>query len=715
MHPVLWKTLVAVALAAAAVVLYRRTFPPVPATRRALLAAMRIGAFALLALLLFNPVFVSKTVEVRKPLVLVLIDRSRSMGIDDSGGRTRLDDALARLERLRGALGGARADIEVVPFAEDLASAPLRPDSAIAPDGEGTDLRGALEAARKRYGGRNLAAIVLLSDGRVTRGMVSSGAGPGVPVYAVGFGDTLAGADVSVEEVVADRVAYRGTKVPVEAMIRASGVRGASIVVRLLEGGRVRDSALLTARKNDEVISVSLAYAADAEGERRLTVEALPAAREDRRENNSESFRLDVLKERVRILYIDQYPDWNMTFVRDLVKGSKRFELEAVTWVAGSGFRIDPGERPWAFPGTAAGLSRYDLVVVSDDARLFDAAANSDALDAFVRAGGSVLFIADENSPLARAASLDLLQPLLSIRRVSALRIQYAETFVRLSAEGAGDPVVSALAADGGLDRLPPLAAKIGGLAAASGSRVSLVLEDRGGRTPFLVLERRGEGLSGALLGFPIWRWRLAGGDGRRIYEAFFGGLVQSLAEKGRASALAVDSDRTVYRRGDRVKLAASIGSGRAPDGLRGEVRASGAGGGIPVAAVAFEPDPRRPGHYRAELDPLPPGDYTVTVSGEGSAAGGLNGTTSFSVTDVSVELLDPSRDGALLADIAEATGGAYLEGAGLESVANRLRLSEQRVERRDVRGVRGNAVVLAGIVLLLGAEWIMRKAWGLV
>jgi hypothetical protein len=404
-----------------------------------------------------------------------------------------------------------------------------------------------------------------------------------------------------------------------------------------------------------------------------------------------------------------------MTFVRDLVKSSQRFELEAVSWVAGAGFRLDPGGQPWAFPAETGGLSRYDLVIVSDDARLFDAGANAAALDAFARDGGSVLLIADENSPLARAASLELLQPMSGLRRVSAPRIEYAETAVRLSAEGAGDPVVSALADGGVVDRLPPLAARMAGLAAASGSRVPLVLEHRGGRTPFLVLGRCGDGLSGAMLGFPLWRWRLAGADGRSAYEAFFGGLVQSLAEGGRVSALTIDSDRTVYRRGDRVKLAATLGNRRAPDGMRGEVRKSGGGGDVPVAAVAFEPDPRRRGQYRAVLGPLPPGDYTVVVSEEGGAAAGMSGTTSFTVEEISVELLDPSRDGAFLAGIADETGGAYLEGAGLESIASRLRFSGQRVERSDVRDIRGNAGVLAGIVLLLGAEWILRKAWGLV
>jgi hypothetical protein len=715
MHPGLWKISVGAALVALSFVLYRKTFPPLPLARRALLAAMRIGAFALLALLLVNPVFVSRTVEIRKPLVLVLLDRSRSMGIRDSSGKTRLEDALDRLGPFRAAVAGAKADVEVVTFASALSSAPLRPDSAASADGEGTDLWGALGAAQRRYRARNLAAIVLLTDGRITRGMMSSGEKAAAPVYAVGFGDTMRTADVSVDEVIADRVAYRGTKLPVEAVVRVSGFRGKTLVVRLLEGGKIRDGATFPVRKDDEIIDATLGYTADAEGEHRLSVEASPLAGEERRENNAESFRLDVLKDKVRILTLDQYPDWNMTFVRDLVKGSKRLEVETVSWKAGKGFVIDPGERPWTFSGGANGIGLYDLVIVSDDARLFDARKNVEALDAFVKGGGSVLFVADENSPLARAASFDLLQPMLGLRRVSNPRVEYAESFARISEEGIGDPVASGLAEDGGLGAMPPLPARIAGLAATSGARIPLVLEDRKGRTPLLVLERRGEGLASAILGFPLWRWKLAGEEGRKIYESFFGGLVQSMAEGAGAPALAVDPDRTVYRAGDPVKLVASIGSRRPPEGIRGEVRKKGDRRDVPVSAAVFEPDPRRPGYYRATLDPLPPGDYALVASEVTGSGSGMTATATFSVAGVSVELLDPSRDAALLAGIAKETGGSYLEGAGLESLARRLRLDERRVERKDVREVRGNAAILIGIVLFLGVEWVMRKAWGLV
>ncbi|MGD1049388.1 MAG: hypothetical protein ABR899_11625 [Candidatus Krumholzibacteriaceae bacterium] len=711
----LWKTLLAAALVAFTLLAYRRTFPPVSGARRALLAALRAGAFVLLGLLVINPSFVSKRTDVRRPVVVALLDHSRSMGIRDSSGKTRLEDALGGVAALRRAFAGGSADVETVPFAGTVASGPIRPDSAVTADGEGTDIWGALEGVQRRYRSRNLAAVILLSDGMVTRGMVTSGEGITVPVYAVGFGDTLGKADVSIDEVIAERIAYKGTKTSVEAVLRASGVRGRTLAVRLLEGGKVRSASSVVARKDAEIISVPLSYTADVEGEHRLSVEVLPVAGEEQRENNTESFRLNVLKGKVRILYIDQFPDWNTTFVRDLVKRSERLEVETVSWAEGKGFVASPDGRPWTFPASAAALERYDLVIVSDDAKLFNASPNAAVLEAFVRSGKSALFLADENSPLGREESFGVLAPLLPVRRVQSPRVEYAESFVKPSPEAFSDPVSSMLAEDRGLEAMPPLPARIAGLAATSSARVPLILDDRKGGTPFLVIARCGEGLTGVVLGFPVWRWKLAGDEGERIYESFFGGLVQYLAEGAKVSALAVDADRTVYRAGDPIKLTAYIGERRSPEGIRGRVLQRTGGRDTPVSAILFEPDSKREGYYRATVSPVPPGEYVVTASEVTESGGGISGATSFSVTPVSVEFLNTSRNAAVLAEVARTTRGAYLEGPALGALAARLHPVEQRVERKDVHDMRGNILILIGIVALLGVEWILRKGWGLV
>ena len=706
-----WKLVFLAALLVLSFVLYRRTFPPVSRAKRASLLALRAAAFVLLVVLLLNPALVRRTAEVRRPLVIALIDVSRSMGLTERG-RTRLGAAVESATRFGEALR-ARTDarLEVVPFSNTLGAASVRPDSLTRAAGEGTDIWGAIESAERRYRSDNLEAIVLLSDGRVTRGMMTVGTGVTVPVYTAGFGDTVMGVDVSVDEVIADRTAYRGMKIPVEAAIRTVGLRGKTLRLRLLEDGAARASASLAVRLDAEMLNARFDYVPATEGEHRLTVEAAPFPGEMRTENNVESVRIHVFKERIKILYVDQFPDWNMTFIRDLVSRSKRFTLETIGWTPSKGWVAIPGEAPWS-PPTAAGLAAYDLVVVSDDLRLFAARPGAEVLDGYVEAGGSLLLLADESSPAAREGSIELIQRALPVRRARPPRVELADGFVAVSPEGFADPIASTLAGETKLDALPPLPSRISGLEPVSGARVPLVLEVGKETFPFVVVGRAGKGLSGIVLGFPVWRWRLAGIDGEKAYDSFFGGLIQYLAEGARAPGLEIDSDRTVYRVGDRIGLSVYVGGNRLPEGIRGEVRRGGAAGGA-VAAFPFEPDPRRRGYFKAELDPLPAGDYTIAANESGP--GGLSGGAAITVLPTSVELLEPVRDGALLARIAEATGGTYVEGPALAGIVPRLRLADETIEHTDVREIRQSLFALAAIVALFALEWILRKAWGLV
>lgn len=707
----LWKFVLLAALLVLSFILYRRTFPPVSRPKRAALLALRAAAFAFLVLLLFNPALVRKTTEVRRPLVIALLDVSRSMGLTEHG-RTRLDAAVESATRFREALR-ARTDarLEVVPFSNTLGAA-VRPDSITRAAGEGTDIWGAIESAERRYRSDNLQAIVLLSDGRVTRGMMTVGGGVTVPVYTAGFGDTVMGADVSVDEVIADRTAYKGMKIPVEAAIRATGLKGRTIQLRLLEDGTSRSSTSLSVRQDAEMLSASFEYVPATEGEHRLTVEAAPLPGERRTENNGESIRVHVFKDRIRILYVDQFSDWNMTFIRDLVARSKRFVLETIGWAPSRGWVVMPGEASWSPPSAAAGLAPYDLVVISDDLRLFAARPGAEALAGYVEAGGSLLLLADESSPAAREGSIELIQGALPVRRARPPRVELADGFVAVSPEGFADPIAVALTGEAKLDALPPLPARISGLEPVPGARVPLVLNVGNETFPFLVVGRTGKGLSGIVLGFPLWRWRLAGTDGEKAYDSFVGGLIQYLAEGARGPGLEIDSDRTVYRIGDRIGLSVYVGGNRIPEAIRGEVRKR-SGPGAVVAAFPFDPDPRRRGYFKAELEPLPAGDYTIAANEAGG--GGLSGNAAITVLPTSVELLEPVRNGALLARIAEATGGAYVEGPALSTIVPRLRLADETIEHADVRELRQSLVVFAAIVALFALEWILRKAWGLV
>lgn len=176
------------------------------ATRARLRAALAVGATFFGALALLGPVrgFTLREVE-RKGLDLVLcVDTSRSMLVQDLSRDTRLDHAKREIELLLEELGGDR--VAVIGFSGDVRDvAPLTRDRAtvrwflekMGPDDNrrgGTDLGLALERALELFDGRSGAheAIVLLTDGEDLEGRALSvaeeAAARGIRVFVVGMG-----------------------------------------------------------------------------------------------------------------------------------------------------------------------------------------------------------------------------------------------------------------------------------------------------------------------------------------------------------------------------------------------------------------------------------------------------------------------------------------------------------------------------------------------
>ena len=231
---------------------------------------------------------------------------------------------------------------------------------------------------------------------------------------------------------------------------------------------------------------------------------------------------------------------------------------------------------------------------------------------------------------------------------------------------------------------------------------------------PFLALQRTGAGVTAAVLGYPLWRWALAGDEGALAFDRFFGGLVQLLAGGGDA-AFEVRSARASWTTGEAVRLVAETNGGRTPGTIRGLLEQTGsATGTAAVSAFLFSPVEGRDGRFEAVLDPLSPGTYLVTATDDtGETA--IEAQGSFSVRPVSVEFLRIAGDRGTLARIAGASGGALIDRDLLYRLPARLSLDGERVTRRDVRPLRAEFLLFASIVALLAAEWTLRKAWGLV
>ncbi|MEO2005770.1 MAG: hypothetical protein ABGY41_16925, partial [Candidatus Poribacteria bacterium] len=108
-------------------------------------------------------------------------------------------------------------------------------------------------------------------------------------------------------------------------------------------------------------------------------------------------------------------------------------------------------------------------------------------------------------------------------------------------------------------------------------------------------------------------------------------------------------------------------------------------------------------------------GDFTLRA--EATARGVLLGSdsTTISVHTPTLEYRRPARDDALLAEIAEASGGKFVTVADADTVVALLRPSDTTREVRERKALWNTPALLIAVGALLGSEWWLRKRRGLV
>ena len=191
-----WVYLVAIPIAFAfAYVVYARTTPPVARSYRWLLWSIRCSALGLLLAVLADPVFDLLSKRAVKPQILLLIDTSPSMAVEEKGGQ-RVHKALAALSSQSFQQALSRADVSYWGFAEgprrlsaDILSGDTMTGSTA---GRATDLTRALSTSLTEEPDlANLLGILLLSDGGHNLGEdpVRWAEETGVPVFALGVGE----------------------------------------------------------------------------------------------------------------------------------------------------------------------------------------------------------------------------------------------------------------------------------------------------------------------------------------------------------------------------------------------------------------------------------------------------------------------------------------------------------------------------------------------
>ncbi len=618
----------------------------------------------------------------------------------------------------------------------------------------GTALRTLLERER----GRRLGGVVLFTDGIRNAGSELGDAAAvareaGVPVHVVALG-TTAPRDLLLSDIDAPEVAFVRDEVAVRARLRTRGFAGQTVRAALaVEGGNVDVRDLRIAGDGDAFVEFK--FTPEVVGDFELKIEIPPRPDEILSENNRLVRRLRVIDDRIRVLVLEQSPRWEFRYLQALLLRDRRVDLKCVLFDGDPAIARHPGSPYLArFPGRRDELFAYDLVIFGDvDPRNFTP-SQLELLAEFVsRSGGSLLMLAGRRfSPwVYRDTPLDRLLPVefdRGIPETTASALYDKPIKLVLAPDGRNSPLLR-LADDPEeharrWEKLPPIFWSAPVRRAKPAAQV-LVTEvpasDKEPGRPVIAMQQYGVGQAMFLGTDNTWRWRR--NEGEEFYTSFWGRVVQRLAVNhlltgNRRTQMVLD--RTSVLPGEPIGITARLfNSAFEPlidPAVRARVTRASAPPTTPGPAPTNAPAPAastnaaalaasgsaaragselllravpdQPGVYRGEIVAGTPGRYRLALDDE------LPAIVDFTVEDRLVEAGETALQAELLRELAVSTGGGFFREEQLYQLPDLVSSQSQRVLSRQSVELWTSPFYFLVVLLLLTAEWILRKRWHL-
>lgn len=286
------------------------------------LAALRFLVVSLLCFLLLSPFIKTTTSTTEKPTIVLAVDNSQSVGLFTPA--PLLQQTTQGLRQLTTDLQTKGFTVETQTLTR--ATRAVRPDS-LRFTAAATDLDGMLSSVSEAYEGRNLAGVVLVSDGIVNQGRAPQYSEYRFPIYGMAVGDTVPKKDLSIPALNYNRIAFSGNRFPIEAEIGYDGYAGGTATVQLRENGRILQTKQVKLLAGQRRQKTTFLVMAPAPGKRRYEVVVEKQSGEFTLLNNSKFAYVDVVKGKLKVLLAGAAPHPDLKALRAAIQQNDNFDL----------------------------------------------------------------------------------------------------------------------------------------------------------------------------------------------------------------------------------------------------------------------------------------------------------------------------------------------------------------------------------------------------
>jgi hypothetical protein len=646
-----------------------------------------------------------------------------------------------------------------------------------------TDLAGALATIRETIPAKNLAGVVVLSDGRHntegdTVALATRLAAQESPVSAIALGSSRPPVDAAILDVENPKTLFIEDRLTVKTRIKVTGMRGRDVRVKLVSDDDAIAEQVVSVPTDDLTTTVQLSDTPEEEGVRRYAVLLEPI---DADAVESSAFADNVRREvtvavtdqRTQVLLIEGRPRWEFRYIRNLLASrDKTVQLQTVLLkpdrvassaelpeIHASVARPLGDTEATMLPSSKSEWLKFNVVILGDVSPSDLKPEDIEAIEAFVtQRGGTLIVIAGQHEmPHAYADTplAELLPVTFAASSGSIMRGPEPEFRFALTEVGRRHAVLQQMGdAEANVEfwnslpelywRHPIMDTKPGAtvLAYASNEKLEKELSPKKGqpddvaeaqlkrrteverKNALVVVQPVGAGRVMMLTTDRTWRLRYRTGD--RHHHRFWGQVLR-WAESDKLQAgtelVRLGTDRILYENDQPVIVRAQItDSYHAPVAdekamvkvyrdeqlvMRQRLNLLPESGGRYEITLGRMPGP---GQYRLELES--PEAKKILV---GEGAGDVKTRITVLPPEADTrELVEVTTDRAALARLARAGGGTHAEVSRAASVLDFLASGTEHYTEAQRFRLWDSWPLLVLILLVLTAEWMLRKKVGL-
>jgi hypothetical protein len=296
--------------------LYRSKHPWSKNLNRVLMG-VRIVLVFLLAFLLLGPIMKQINNLVEKPLFVIVQDNSIS--VQETTDTVSLKALSRSVQALKESLTNNGYDV-----AQKNLSGEDAPQIVF--DAPTSDIQGALRKIANQYEGKPVGGVLLVSDGIYNTGLSPLYTNYSFPVHTVGIGDTTQRQDISIKNLIYNKIAYQGNKFPLRAEILVKGYSNQPVSVSLLQGGKIIER-LAKNTGEEQLLIIDFNPLAAEQGIQRYDVQVEVKTGEHNNKNNRATAFVEVVEGKKKILLVASSPHPDLKALRAVIEKNSNYDL----------------------------------------------------------------------------------------------------------------------------------------------------------------------------------------------------------------------------------------------------------------------------------------------------------------------------------------------------------------------------------------------------